>query len=107
MKMEWLRAGDSAPACWACFLIFDDHVDVLAVIGPNERTMQSPCRHCKNSRKRRSMSYCSTFGPLLAMMNGSGIVNFVGANPAQGNERRDAQRGSAKEYSALGKILAG
>lgn len=37
MKMEWLRAGDSAPACWACFLIFDDHVDVLAVIGPNER----------------------------------------------------------------------
>src|SRR5215470_4573311 len=29
-------------------------------------TMQSPCRHCRNSRKRRSMSYCSwglpTFG---------------------------------------------
>jgi hypothetical protein len=35
--MEWMRAGDSAPACWACFLIFDDHVEVLAVIGPKER----------------------------------------------------------------------
>jgi len=37
MRMEWMRAGDSTPACWACFLIFDDHVDVLAVIGSNER----------------------------------------------------------------------
>jgi hypothetical protein len=27
--------------------------------------------------------------------------------PAERNERRDAQRGGAKEYSALGKILAG
>jgi hypothetical protein len=39
--MEWMRAGDSAPACWACFLIFDDHVDVLAVIGPKERIDRS------------------------------------------------------------------
>jgi hypothetical protein len=37
MRMEWMRARDNAPACWACFLIFDSHVDVLAVIGPNER----------------------------------------------------------------------
>jgi hypothetical protein len=38
MKVEWMRAGDSTPACWACFLIYDDnHVDVLAVIGSNER----------------------------------------------------------------------
>src|SRR5262249_46952007 len=37
MKMEWLRAGDSTPACWACFMIFDDHAEVLAVIGANER----------------------------------------------------------------------
>jgi|SRR5215470_5260459 len=37
MKMEWMRAGDSTPACWACFMIFDDHADVLAVTGPNER----------------------------------------------------------------------
>jgi hypothetical protein len=37
MKMEWMRAGDDVPACWACFLIFDDHVEVLAVIGPKER----------------------------------------------------------------------
>jgi hypothetical protein len=35
--MEWMRAGDSAPACWCCFLVFDDHADVLAVIGPKER----------------------------------------------------------------------
>jgi hypothetical protein len=39
--MEWMRAGDSAPACWACFLIFDDRVDVLAVIGPKERIDRS------------------------------------------------------------------
>jgi hypothetical protein len=26
MKMEWMRTGDNAPACWACFLVFDDHV---------------------------------------------------------------------------------
>jgi hypothetical protein len=39
--MEWMRAGDNAPACWACFLIFDDHVVVLAVIGPKERIDRS------------------------------------------------------------------
>ena len=37
MRMEWLRAGDDTPACWACFLVFDDHVEVLAVLGPTER----------------------------------------------------------------------
>src|SRR5262245_20935976 len=37
VKMEWLRAGDNHPAAWACFLIFDDHVDVLAIIGAKER----------------------------------------------------------------------
>jgi hypothetical protein len=37
MRQEWLRAGVSTPACWACFVIFDDHVEVLAVIGPEER----------------------------------------------------------------------
>jgi hypothetical protein len=41
MRMAWLRAGDATPACWACFLVFDDHVDVLAVIGPNERVDRS------------------------------------------------------------------
>jgi hypothetical protein len=35
--MEWMRAGDGTPACWACFIILDGHVDVLAVIGPSER----------------------------------------------------------------------
>src|SRR5262249_23413674 len=49
-----------------------------------------------------------TFGLLASSrITGSGIVNFVGANSAQSNERGDAQRGSAKEYGALGKILAG
>src|SRR5262249_61584554 len=42
----------------------------------------------------------------LSRVASSGIVDFLGANPAQGNERRDAQRGSAKEYGARGKILA-
>ena len=41
MRMEWMRAGDAAPACWACFLIFDDRADVLAVIGPKERVDRS------------------------------------------------------------------
>jgi hypothetical protein len=43
----------------------------------------------------------------LSRITGSGIVNFVGANPAEGNERGNAQRGRAKEYGALSKILAG
>jgi hypothetical protein len=37
MRMEWLRAGDDTPACWSCFLVFDDHVEILAVISPSER----------------------------------------------------------------------
>jgi hypothetical protein len=37
MRHEWMRAGDNTPACWACFVVYDDHVDVLAVIGPHER----------------------------------------------------------------------
>ncbi len=41
MRMEWLRAGDNSPACWACFIVFDGHVDVLAVIGPKERIDRS------------------------------------------------------------------
>jgi hypothetical protein len=41
MKMEWMRAGDSTPACWACFLIFDDHADVLALISATERIDRS------------------------------------------------------------------
>jgi hypothetical protein len=32
MKMEWMRAGDQHPACWACFEIYDDRVRVLAVL---------------------------------------------------------------------------
>jgi len=43
----------------------------------------------------------------LSRIAGSGIVNFVRANPAQRNECGDAQRGSTKEYSAFRKILAG
>jgi len=41
MRQEWLRAGDSTPACWAVFLVFDERVDVLAVIGPSERIDRS------------------------------------------------------------------
>jgi len=37
VRQEWLRAGDSTPACWALFMIFDNHAEVLAVIGPSER----------------------------------------------------------------------
>ena len=47
MRMEWLRAGDSSPACWACFIVFDGHVDVLAVIGPRNALIVPchPMRH--------------------------------------------------------------
>lgn len=38
---------------------------------------------------------------------GPRIVDLLGANPAQRNERRDAERGRTEEYRALGKILAG
>ena len=41
MRQEWLRAGDRAPACWACFLVYDDRVEVLAVIGSNEHVDRS------------------------------------------------------------------
>jgi hypothetical protein len=34
MRMEWLRADDSTPACWACFLVYPDKVSVLATL-PN------------------------------------------------------------------------
>ena len=37
--MEWLRADDTE--CWACFLVFDDRVDVLAFVGPTERINRS------------------------------------------------------------------
>ncbi len=37
MRMEWLRASDNFPACWACFLIYDDRVDVLAITGSKQR----------------------------------------------------------------------
>jgi hypothetical protein len=32
MRMEWLRADDSTPACWACFLVYPDKVSVLATL---------------------------------------------------------------------------
>ena len=41
MRQEWLRAGDRTPACWACFLVYDDRVEVLAVIGPKEHVDRS------------------------------------------------------------------
>ena len=37
MRMEWLKASDNFPACWACFLVFDDRVDVLAITGSKQR----------------------------------------------------------------------
>jgi len=37
MRMEWLRASDNFPACWACFLVYDDRVDVLAITGSKQR----------------------------------------------------------------------
>jgi hypothetical protein len=41
VRQEWLRAGDRTPACWACFLVYDDRVEVLAVIGPKEHVDRS------------------------------------------------------------------
>ena len=41
MRMEWLRASDDFPACWACFLVYDDRVDVLAITGSEQRIDQS------------------------------------------------------------------
>jgi hypothetical protein len=41
MRQEWMRAGDSAPACWACFVVYEEHVEVLAVIGPTQRIDRS------------------------------------------------------------------
>jgi hypothetical protein len=35
--MEWLRASENFPACWACFLIYDDRVEVLAITGSRQR----------------------------------------------------------------------
>jgi hypothetical protein len=32
MRQEWLRADHSTDTHWALFLIFDDHVHVLAVL---------------------------------------------------------------------------
>src|SRR5438067_2238015 len=41
-------------------------------------TMQSPCRHWRNSRNMRSISNCSfgfrTFGPLVEMMKGTASI---------------------------------
>jgi hypothetical protein len=37
MRMEWLRASDNFPACWACFVVYDDRVDVLAITGSKQR----------------------------------------------------------------------
>src|SRR5262249_8455813 len=41
MRMEWLRASDNFPACWACFLVYDDRVDVLAITGSKQRIDRS------------------------------------------------------------------
>ena len=43
MRMEWLRASDNFPACWACFLVYDDRVDVLAITGSRQRI--DPMKH--------------------------------------------------------------
>jgi hypothetical protein len=32
MRIEWLRADDGTPACWACFLVYPDKVSVLATL---------------------------------------------------------------------------
>jgi hypothetical protein len=32
MWMEWLRGDDDAPACWACFLVYPEKVNVLAIL---------------------------------------------------------------------------
>jgi hypothetical protein len=63
MKMEWMRAGDDTPACWACFLIFDDRVEVLAVIGSNERIDRSmtadAARQVWNDLKQRGWQHAT------------------------------------------------
>jgi hypothetical protein len=41
VSMEWLRADDSTIDRWALFLVYDDRVDVLAVIGATERVDRS------------------------------------------------------------------
>jgi hypothetical protein len=41
MRVEWLRAGDHTPACWAGFLVFDTHVEILAMISATEHVDQS------------------------------------------------------------------
>jgi hypothetical protein len=35
--MEWLKASDNFPACWACIVVYDDRVDGLAITGPKQR----------------------------------------------------------------------
>jgi hypothetical protein len=37
LRLEWMRANDHTDTNWACFLVFDDHADVLAVISRSER----------------------------------------------------------------------
>jgi len=36
MKQEWLKSDDHSDR-WCCFLVFDDHVDVLARLGPTQK----------------------------------------------------------------------
>src|SRR5438270_380553 len=38
---------------------------------------------------------------------GACVVDLVGANEAKGDQRRNAERGRAEEYRALGKIVPG
>ncbi len=35
--LSWLRASDNFPACWVCFVVYDDRVDVLAITGSKQR----------------------------------------------------------------------
>jgi hypothetical protein len=43
MSQEWLRSNHSTTN-WACFNIFDNRIDVLAVIGPTERIHRTMSR---------------------------------------------------------------
>jgi hypothetical protein len=37
ISCAWLRGSGNFPACWACFLVYDDRVDVLAITGSKQR----------------------------------------------------------------------
>jgi hypothetical protein len=50
MRMEWLRASDNFPACWACFLVYDDKVDVCSPSPDQSSALITRCHPTKHAR---------------------------------------------------------